>query len=559
MISIFTQILDKALNLSTSKKNHGYAAWLTELADMDDLAALTYSTKQLHLIIAEPISDYQQLHDLMIALEEIHFAKLDKLSLQFANTEHLKADLETSISETCFQYCRQSYICHLKVIEKVISPNRFNLADDMPLQMISRAIYTATNMLKWRMFVQASPPTKMWLQVFMLYRIANQQALLNITMLMFKETPSTTLGAYFVQLYMLGQLVQANLQKAHVDIALRVLNQWLTRAHISKVLTPEQYLFYIDCEKDVPAKRMRNFAPNEHCRYWDLDALEKQISVAINTADRGEIPQNLADSPINNAKKLHETLSILLSEWRKNGYIRQRRKEPRQATSKTAKVNAGIQNICNQVLQANQISSGLRLTRDGKSFDERLLGHTVLRQTNSLSPNLLANSGTLDTWIVTDESLHGLGTRVNKYANILARTDKLIALMMDEDPSEVVIGMIRGVKPTSGNQLKVGVEIQSRHATWIEIRQIGLQEAFPDTLSERNAFKQNSAIDFGVFAGIYLPIEAGLNEVSTLILPKLNYRSNTNYAININDVPKRAMLGEPLESRDDWVKVLFPF
>ena len=86
-----------------------------------------------------------------------------------------------------------------------------------------------------------------------------------------------------------------------------------------------------------------------------------------------------------------------------------------------------------------------------------------------------------------------------------------------------------------------------------------MQEAFPDTLSERNAFKQNSAIDFGVFAGIYLPIEAGLNEASTLILPKLNYRSNTNYAININDVPKRAMLGEPLESRDDWVKVLFPF
>jgi hypothetical protein len=39
----------------------------------------------------------------------------------------------------------------------------------------------------------------------------------------------------------------------------------------------------------------------------------------------------------------------------------------------------------------------------------------------------------------------------------------------------------------------------------------------------------------------------------------MNYRANTNYAVNIAGAPKNILLGNPIESRDDWVKVAFPF
>ena len=260
---------------------------------------------------------------------------------------------------------------------------------------------------------------------------------------------------------------------------------------------------------------------------------------------------------IQNVQKLNATLNIMFAEWRKSDYVRQRRKEERAATSKTAKVNAGIVNICNQVLQANRINNGLRLSRDGKSFDDRLRGHTVLTQSSGLG----LNSGSLDSWIITDESLHGFGTRVNKYANILARPDKLIGLLMDDDPSQIVVGIIRGVKPTTGNQLKVGVEIISRYPTWVQLRLLRQNEVFPETVSESSesmnltnhvtAINQTSTFDADLFAGIYLPIEAGLSSVSALILPKMHYRPHATYAVNITGSPKRATLGEPLESRDD--------
>jgi len=544
---------------ANSKKTQAQFAWVDDLAEMEDIAALKFSYQQLAVIIAQMQSDetmdYGALLNLMITLEDVNFARLEKISSQFVQVENLKPELEVNISETCYSYCRQSYIAHLKIIEKVINPSKFKLENNMPVIIIGRAIFAAMNMLKWRMLTQANPPTKMWIQIYMLYRIVNQQALLNIPVELFKLSPSTTLSAYFVQICMLGQLVQTNLNKQQVDIAYRVLAAWLTRAHISKNDTPEQYLFFIDLEKDVAAKRMRNFEANEQCRYWELDELEKQITTALTVTDRGEIPDSLKLAKIDHAKRLNSTLNIMYAEWTKTHYVRQRRKEERQATSKTAKVNSGISNICNQVLQANQISSGLRLSREGKSFDERLRGHTVLTQSTGLG----LNSGSLDTWIVTDESPHGLGTRVNKYANILARPDKLIGLLMDEDPSEIVIGIIRGIKPTTGNQLKVGIEVMSRYPNWVQLRQLRPDEIFSNTVSEMMSTKQSNVIENGLFSGVYLPIEAGLSSISTLILPKIHYRPNASYAVNISGSPKHLRLGEPIESRDDWVKVAFPF
>ncbi len=555
MKNIIQQLFGSAL----VKKTNAQFAWVDDLAEMDDIAALKFCYQQLASLIAhmqsDQATDYQALLELLIRLEDVNFARLEKLSAHFVQVENLKLEIEISMSETCYNYCRQSYIAHLKVIEKVINPSKFKLEGNMPIIIMSRAIYSATHMMKWRMYTQTNPPTKMWLQLFMLYRISNQQGLLNIPVELFKSSPLTTLSAYFVQICMLGHLVQANLHKQQVDIACRVLSNWLTRAHISKYFTPEQYVFFIDLEKDLPAKRMRNFEPNEHCRYWELDDLEKQIKVGITVTDRGEMPESLLMAKIDNVNKLNDTLNIMLAEWTKNDYVRQRRKEPRLASSKTAKVNAGIVNICNQVQQANQISSGLRLSKDGKSFDEQLRAHTSLTQLS----NITINSGSLDTWIVTDESPHGFGTRVNKYANILARPDKLIGLMMDEDPSQIVIGIIRGVKPTTGNQLKVGIEIMSRHPNWVQLRQLRHEESFADTLAEMMESNQAQTVNIGFFSGIYLPIESGLSSISTLLLPKIQYRPNTSYAVNILGTPKRVILGESIESRDDWVKVAFPF
>jgi hypothetical protein len=416
-------------------------------------------------------------------------------------------------------------------------------------------------MVKWRLFSQTNPPTKVWLQVNMLYKIAAQRSLLNSPFELFNLAPSTTLAANFVQCWMLGELAQASMQKHQVEITARILTTLLTRAHISNQYTLEQYLFFIDLDKDIAAKRMRDAYASDSCRYWELDELEKQLLVAITVSDRGEIPQSLAFSKIDHATKLNETLIVLVEEWKRVGYVRQRRKVVRQASSKNARVNAGIVDICNQVHHANQISHGLKLSRDGNTLDERLMARTTLKQNS----NLTINSGSLDTWIITDESLHGFGTRVNKYANILARPNKLLGLMIDEDPTKITIGMIRSVKPTQANQLRVGIEIISHHPKWVQLKQLCQQDdldSFTDTVLETSRIDAKSTLasaGIGFFSGIYLPIEAGFSDTSMLILPKTHYSPHSQFNVNIDGATHQILLDDPIESRDDWVKVAFLF
>ena len=498
MKKIFQQIFSSAI---IKKPNH-FKAWLSELKDMDDLAALHLSTRHLTQLAntatanasednqaenANTLTTTQRLN-LITELEDLNKSRLEKLAVQLCNVENMKVELENSIFDACYNYCRQSYIVHLKLIEQVFGAEASSVEkNDVPDQqavtlLVARALNAANNMIKWRLFSQTNPPAKVWSQVNTLYKIASKHNLLNVPVEVFNLSPLSTLAAHFVQCWMLGQLAQASLQKYHVEIGTRILNTLCTRAHISSQYTPEQYLFFIDLEKDEPAKRMRDAYASDSCRYWELDELEKQLTIAMTVSDRGEIPQSLAFSKIDHAKKLNETLAILIEEWKRAGYLRQRRKTPRYASSRTARVNAGMADICSQVHQSNQIKSGLRLSRDGTTLDERLRAHTTLRQ----SSNLSVNSGTLDTWIITDESQNGLGTRVNKYANILARPNKLIGLMIDDDPSKITIGMIRSVKPTQANQLRVGIEIISHHPVSIQLMQSPQSERFGDTIVDLN-------------------------------------------------------------------------
>ena len=569
-------ILQRVFGNNSLIKSNQYKAWLADLKDLDDLTALQFSTKHLTQLLnpvdaAETPGLELQL-DLILALEATNQSRLEKLSTQLANVENMKIELENSIFDACYNYCRQSYIFHLKLIEQVFSQSKqsatnnaesaYQPNDATLVLLLARALYAAFNMIKWRLFSQTSPPAKVWLQLNMLYKLAVQRSLLNNPIELFNTSPSTALSANFVQCWMLGNLAQSSMQKYQVEIACRVLTTLLTRAYISNKYTLEQYLFFIDLDQDIAAKRMRDAHAGDSCRYWELDELEKQLVVAITVSNRGEIPESLAFSKIDHAKKLNDTLHVLLDEWKRLGYVRQRRKSVRQASSKTARVNAGIVDICNQVNQANQISSGLRLSREGTTLDERIRARTTLKQNS----NLTVNSGSLDTWIITDESLQGLGTRVNKYANILARPNKLLGLMIDDDPSKVIIGMIRSVKPTQANQLRVGIEIISHHPKWVQLKQAGNQGRFSDTLIEAdsptaslNANTLISNADVGFFAGIYLPIEAGLSDTSVLILPKTLFRANANYLINMDGKPTQILLESAIESRDDWVKVAFPF
>ncbi len=548
-------ILQRVFAHNSEKASQQLTAWLTDLADLDDIPALKLSTQHLALLVDEEKLPINQKLDLILELEELNRHRLDKLSTEFSSLSNIQPELEASIAETCYAYCRQSYIFHLKTIELVINPLSFKLEEEGQLLLLARAVNAAINMVKWRQFGQQNAPAKVWLQIYLLYKIAHQQNLLNTPIELFPLSPATTLSAYIVQVCMLGQLKNANLDKQHIETAVKVIRTLITHAHISNQYNAEQYLFYINLEQDLPAKRIRKIEPTALYRYWELDDLEKQMTVAINVSGRGEFPDSLILSKIDDADILHETLMVLHEEWTKKDYVRQRRSEVREATSKNAKVKAGVLNICDQVLHANQINKGLKQSRKSASLDGLLSSHAALNQSSGIT----VNSGSLDTWIITDQSKHGLGARVNKYANTLARPKKLIGLVFDDDPAAVSIGVIKTVKATQGNQLRVGIAIISNFAIWCQLQPFQENNSFTKKVLNVNNNQDQTANYTNASPGIYLPEEPGLTKQAAMIIPKINFKLNTVYTVHLNGKTKRVEFDDELESNDDWVKVAIDF
>lgn len=535
--------------------------WLDRLSEHEDIDALKISIKHLSQTLdAVQQEDLSASHlkahlDLIISLEEHNQARLDKLANQFASIDLLKPELENAMKATCYDYCRLSYICHLKIIDKVIDPTKFKLEGNLPVLVIARAFYMAFNMMKWRMFEHASSPPNSWLQLYALYSIAQKQMLHTVPVELFQLSPATTINAFLVQISMFGQLAQSHLPKHCIEMTSQILSTLLTRLPISSEYVPNQHTFFIHLNKDKPAARVREIDATKSCLYWDLLTLEKEILVGITTTEHGEIPHKLSLTKIEHVKKLNETFKTLYQEWGKQHQARQRRKEDRKASSRTAHIGNTFAAICEQIFKAHQYSQGL----GASNLDERLRHHTVIRQAG-----FEVEHDPKTTWLILDESAHGIGARVKSNDYNIGRPDKLISLCFADEPSKVLIGKIRTSRPASSNQLNIGIEILSQRPIWAQLRPINndlsfIKESDQTSQGYRTKILGHGTIDIGLFSGIYLPIEAGYNEQSALLLPKLNFRANTEYEINAKGVVAKMLLGNAIESYDDWVKVLVNF
>ena len=149
--------------------------------------------------------------------------------------------------------------------------------------------------------------------------------------------------------------------------------------------------------------------------------------------------------------------------------------------------------------------------------------------------------------------------RVNKYSNILARPERLIGVADDQDPSKVAVGVIKSVRATSSNQLRVSVEILSRQPAPAQLRLAPGSDIFsqPGGFRVDDSYRPTT-VDAGLIHGIYIDKEEKVCDQSNLILPKVYFQPNRDYLITTMGTTKKVRLGKPILSMDDWVKVALP-
>lgn len=599
MRSIFQKIIAKGLIFKVIKANvlikksliHNllsdipgkHAIWLETINSQEDLIALESATRGLEFALSDKSLSVKTLSKIIDETAYKTRPILVKLSQQFIRFEFMNSNLENNMLAIVYSFHKQLYDSYITLLNYFCSNPNQHTKNTVNLYMHG-AVNQAFEMLKWRSFVNLGLAPNIWLQIHKILEVADKNQLLNdyvTTELLNSEevegelfSTSATLSSLLVQTYMLDSLQQANLSRQGVDLACKLLKQELLDVEIFNEFNPINYLFFVDSEKDVGAKRIRHLHPNnsltDTCMYWQIDALELTIQNIMSELSHHSSAESAADSESllthlniepHQIKTAKETFSAILREWSRDHYVRQRRKETRRKVTVIANVLRGIEEVSEHIksqdnIQPNQntkLTHSIKYSADNRFLEDKWRNQPLFKSTH----NTLNHTSNHHHWVIVDESNRGLGAVASRELSHWIKVGKLVGLVLANSKQEMIIAVIKSIRPKENRQMQVGMEVLSHHAKWVQMRPA---HQAPDNLQSDDA----ESPDFRApntsasFTGLYLPIEAGLSLKSMLILPRIDFVSHIDYEISIAGMLDQVTLSESVDSRDDWVKIIYP-
>ncbi len=554
-MSLFRKIFK---NLRAQKPVDDFS-WVTELNGMDDISAIEYSTRQLNINLKNNIFLNSQHIEAFFLIDDKTHCIIERLSVHYIHIENISFELKERIFNTAFLYHRQIFLIYMSLIDHLEEQKSPAL-----LSLLTRAMSSATTMIKWRYYNFQSAPANAWLQISKLYSVAEKQGLLNINEHNHQNTDEpekelTTLSSAFINIWMLGYLEGLSFKCQQIEFIFTVLEKWTKNIKINKEYDLKKHLFYVDTSNNYPAKRIRNLVPSDYYRYWCLDSINSKIELCLSFIEFNESPKQQSMQEIVSNKYALETMQILRAEWSRDKYKRQRRLEDRIKTNKTATAAYGLEDTYHKLQQHEQslVQRGLKHYQGNKSFDERLALHHINRdfsESNIFYVDLDDNSQSN----ILNESNQGLGLRVIKQANEL-NLGMLISIFAKEEKDSPRVGVIRSIKPVAGNELQLGIKVFSARASCIEMTNTSLQvnDIASASYQNFNYFEEENKSKLGSITGLYLPAEDNLSSIETLVLPRLEYNNHDVFKINISGNPMLIKLVEITEQHEDWIRTNF--
>lgn len=531
--------------------------WLDKLNSIDDITAIQTANQKLTALLEEAsISDNASLKALLTIDEHCH-PLLGKITAQYVKFENLRSELEMRMWETVYYYYRHLYNGYRKLIDDYTnSPDQdvFNF-DYLPL-ILTRAMHAGFMMIKWRCFRQQAAPDTIWLNMHRMYQIAEQESLIAFPVMLYQESLETTIGESFTQAWMLDSLSHANMNKQDIEITNNLLGKWLKGTPVSKSYDAERFLYFADLAQDKGGRRIRNFQPTSSCRYWETERMCACIQAVATALEEKQSLEKYGLRELERYPGARNLLNQLYAEWSRTEYRRQRRQQDRQAIIKIATIAYGIGNACLQVKRVvnDHPANCGKFTNDSRSLEERIAAHSVARH----APTTFFVGAAGERWMLVDESALGYGATASQELTEWTQLGKLIAMVCEDNRQQVVLGVIRSIKSQPSNQRRIGIQIISRNAIWIQLShaeaRLGAQIAEDEFMINSRGMTERLL----AFSGLYIPPEAGLADNPSILIPRMEFQYNGIYQVIKMKEKAAIQLSSPLEAKDDWARVACP-
>lgn len=539
--------------LSTLIKKEGIGGlntrlgWLPELAHLDPISAINLTIKHITAIVNDhALSVAEKIHLILMIEDTIHDVLSQQIS-SFIKLDNLKTEITYQLADVNYAYYRVVFLSYTKLID--LSFNKLSEQQPQPsvkLMVLARALMTAIQMLKWRYFDRAAAPANLWTQINTLFQYATEHQLKQQTLRPYQDSPNTSVESLFLQVWMLGHLNFSGLLKTQIETVAELLALSMHEVKLTDIWQPK-HTFYVELDKDQPAKHMRKVVPKSPALFWHLDTFEFALaqSLKLHHLQHTCSFNHLA---IKHSYLFEDTLHYLIREWSRHGYQRQRRKEIRHDIIKTATVSVGFKHVLDLLQQLDLNHPSVKSLMDG-NLTTKTVQTRVLSQGNTNT--LLVGK---EKWHILNESTLGLGTFTNQEAGASVKPNKLVAILTGRTHSGPAIGLIRNIKQMSGAKLKIGIELLTERSQLALLKKFEVKKESKDEISTTPT---NALLNLP-FYGIYIPHISALNKPSSLILPKIEFFPNAFYEIHFKNKREIVKFDTPSDQGDDWVAVTFP-
>lgn len=552
------QFIKNFFNKTSGDKVVASLPWTSGLKGLDDISAIEFTTQQLNAGFKNNLFNNDQYLIALFAIDEKTHVHAEKITRHFVDINNIAIELEERMTHSAFLYHRQLFLIYFNLIEQLAALNHPCLA-----RMLAHAIHHASCMIAWRYYNYHSAPANVWRQISQLHQTAINQDLQLEVVQLYSDVVPTSITTAYIEICMLGSLESLSFKRQQIDLVSNLLFKWATKITVDEVYDEKKHLFYIDTVTNAPAKRIRNFKPADTYRYWNFDAVNSKVDLCITSIECNIKPKQLSMDTFIGHPYFVSTLEVLRTEWSRSDYKRQRRTEERIKMTKSATTAYGFEDTCDQIKQYENmmVQRGEKAYQGSKSFEERLASHAVIKSrpdSNIIYVDLDAGYSN-----IVDESNKGLGLHISKQANEVS-LGMMVSVTVREQKYGTRVGIIRSIKPISGNELHIGVEILSRSAFCVEAKNLRLS-VIKATVNSRNLsssdiFNQDKGVyasPSGSFTCLFLPEDYSTSNQETLIMPRVQYNKDDKFRVNILGADLVITPTKTFERFDDWIRIAY--
>lgn len=540
------KILKSILPKKSETNLNARLGWLQELHQLDETNGLKLTLKQITALLNDTELSIAEKIELILRIEEAVEDAVANQQRTFAKADNLKLELASPIAETNYLFNRTLFLTHLKLIEMSFNRTPDQQPSDLiKYLLIARGLLYGAHMLLWRYFEHAPVPANIWHQASTLFQQAETHLVAQKPASPFKNERSVTVQQLFLELVMLGNINFNNLSKLQIDMVRHLLANWTALIHPSKSHVT-QHTYFIDLEKDQGVTRIRNQRMPERALFWHMDPIELEIEMSLRQIHDHKMPPIADTLSSQQQASLEETLQFLKTEWSRSGYKRQRRKEARNETTRSANVSIGIQAIFEMLKQFDLTGEAIKSMVEGTFNDRRLSSGVVMRG----NTNTLINGH--EKWSIHDESSLGLGSILPATQASKLKPNKLLTVYTPHRDALPALGVVKNLTQLTGGKVKVGIALLTLHPI------VAIIKKFDAKKDSSKALDSHALLENQEFWGVFIQKEANAENVASIIMPKIEYIPSQFYVVTLNRHREIVKFQAPIESGDDWVRLTFP-